>query len=63
MIGESSNAPMVVAEHSTGGTELLDFGSGMKAASVPERFQRPVSEQTPAKAKPTTTQRPPSKKG
>lgn len=63
MIGESSNAPMVVAEHSTGGTELLDFGSGMKAASVPERFQRPISERTPAKAKSTTTQRPPSKKG
>ena len=63
MIGESSNAPMVVAEHSTGGTELLDYGSGMKATSIPERFQRPISEQTPAKAKPTTTQRAPSKKG
>ena len=58
MIGESSNAPMIVAEHSTGGTELLDYGSGMKAVSVPERVQRPISQQTPAKAKPAGTSKP-----
>jgi hypothetical protein len=67
MIGESANAPMIVAEHSTGGTELLDFGSGMKAISVPEQFQRPLSEQTPATApkatKSTKSQKPPAKRG
>lgn len=62
MIGESSNAPMVVAEHATGGTELVDFGSGMKAASVPERFQRPISEQVPAPARPSA-RRPAGKRG
>jgi hypothetical protein len=63
MIGESSNAPMIVAEHSTGGTELLDFGSGMKAISVPEEFQRPISEPVPAKAKPSKSQKPAAKRG
>jgi len=67
MIGESANAPMIVAEHSTGGTELIDFGSGMKAISVPEQFQRPLSEQTPATApkatKSTKSQKPPAKRG
>ena len=63
MVGESANAPLVEAEHGTGGTELLDCGSGMKAISVPERFQRPISEQVPAKAKPAKTQKPASKRG
>ena len=61
MIGESGNAPLNVAEHSTGGTQLLDFGSGMKSTSIPERFQRPVSEQQPARAKPP--RRPAGKRG
>jgi hypothetical protein len=63
MIGESANAPLVVAERSTGSTELIDCGSGMKAMSVPERFQRPISEQVPAKPKPAKTQKPASKRG
>jgi hypothetical protein len=63
MIGESSNAPMIVAEHSTGGTELLDFGSGMKAISVPEEFQRPINEPVPAKAKPSKSPKPAAKRG
>jgi len=63
MIGESANAPLVVAERSTGSTELIDCGSGMKALSVPERFQRPISEQVPAKPKPAKTQKPASKRG
>jgi len=52
LIGESAKAPLQVAEHSTGATELLDFGSGMKSSSIPERFQRPLTEQHPARAKP-----------
>jgi len=68
MIGESANAPLIVAEHSTGGSELLDFGSGsVNAYSVPEQFRRPVSEQKPAPAPKTTkttkAQKPPAKKG
>lgn len=53
MIGESAKAPLQVAEHSTGETVLIDFGSGMKSSSIPERLQRPLSEQHPARAKPT----------
>jgi len=45
MIGESQNAPLRVVEQSTGATQLLDYGTGMKATCVPERFQRPLSEQ------------------
>ncbi len=52
LIGESAKAALQVAEHSTGKTELLDFGTGMKSSSIPERFQRPLSEQHPARAKP-----------
>jgi len=52
MIGESGNAPLNVAEHSTGGTQLLDYGSGMKSTAIPERFQRPVSGQQPSRTKP-----------
>lgn len=52
MIGESGNAPLNVAEHVVGGTRLVDFGTGMKAISIPERLQRPLSEQRPAPAKP-----------
>lgn len=52
MIGESGNAPLNIVEHVAGGTRLVDFGSGMKSISVPERFQRPLSEQQPAPAKP-----------
>jgi hypothetical protein len=63
MIGESGNAPLVVAERTTGGTELVDCGSGMKAMSVPERFQKPISEQVPAKPKTAKTQKPASKRG
>jgi hypothetical protein len=48
MIGESSNAPLVVAEHSTGGTQLLDYGTGMKAICVPEPFRRSIAEQQAA---------------
>lgn len=49
MIGESANAPLVVAEHATGGTQLEGFGSGMKSLAIPERFQRPLAEQQAAK--------------
>lgn len=59
MIGESGDAPLNVAEHVVGGTQLLDFGSGMKAISVPERFQRPLSEQQP----PRPARRPAGKRG
>lgn len=52
MIGESGNAPLNVAEHATGVMELLDYGSGMKSFAIPERFQRPVSEQGVAPSKP-----------
>jgi hypothetical protein len=52
MIGESANAPLNVVEHATGGTELLDYGSGMKSIAIPERFQRPLSEQFPSPARP-----------
>jgi len=65
MIGESSSAPMIVAEHSTGGTELVDFGSGMKAMSLPVEVQKPISEQTQAAPKPAKTKstKPPAKRG
>lgn len=63
MIGESSNAPLLVAEHVSGGTELLDYGTGMKALSIPERFQKPVSEQVPAEKKPAAGKKSPAKKG
>jgi len=59
MIGESKNAPLNVAEHATGWMELLDFGSGMKSVAIPERFQRPLSEQR-APSKPA---RPAGKRG
>ena len=60
MIGESANAPLNVAERATGGTELLEFGSGMKSHAIPERFQRPLSEQqAPGKS----TRRPAGKRG
>lgn len=52
MIGESSNAPLNTVEHVAGGTRLEDFGTGMKALSIPERFQRPLSEQQPTRARP-----------
>jgi hypothetical protein len=61
MIGESGNAPLNVAEHATGVVELLDFGSGMKSSAIPERFQRPVSEQHPAPVKPA--RRPAGRRG
>lgn len=57
MIGESANAPMVVAEHSTGATQLLDYGSGMKPVCIPERFQRPLSEQRRPRSRPSPTRR------
>lgn len=60
--GASANAPLHVAEQSTGGTELQDFGSGLKALAIPERFQRPLSEQHPARAKPAP-RRPAGKRG
>ena len=60
MIGESDNAPLQVVELSTGGTELLDFGTGMKSLTIPERFQRPVSEQRAAPKKPAPARRRPS---
>jgi len=59
MIGESKNAPLNVAEHAIGGMELVDFGSGMKSVTIPERFQRPLSEQR-APSKPA---RPAGKRG
>jgi len=62
MIGESGNAPLNVAEHATGVMELLDFGSGMKSLAIPERFQRPISEQRAAPSKPARV-RPASKRG
>ncbi len=52
MIGESGNAPLNIVEHVAGGTRLVDYGSGMKSISVPDRFQRPLSEQQPARTKP-----------
>ena len=53
MIGESANAPMRIVEHTTGGTQLLDFGTGMKARCIPARLQRPLSEQqAPARKRP-----------
>jgi hypothetical protein len=61
MIGESENAPLQVAERSSGGTQLLDFGSGMKSLTIPERFQRPLSEQRPAR--PPAARKPPQKRG
>ncbi|MEK7330027.1 MAG: hypothetical protein AAB290_06805 [Candidatus Eisenbacteria bacterium] len=45
MIGESQDAPLRIAERAIGSTELVDFGTGMKPRLVPERFQRPLSEQ------------------
>ncbi len=61
MIGESGNAPLNVAEHAIGETQLLDFGSGMKSSCIPERFRRPVSEQQPTRAIPP--RRPAGKRG
>jgi len=60
MIGESENAPLRIVEHTTGGTELLDFGSGMKALAVAERLQRPLSEQ--GRAGPSPARRPAGRK-
>jgi hypothetical protein len=60
MIGESANAPLNVAEHATGRMELLDFGSGMKSSAIPERFQRPISEQ---RAPSQPARRPAGKRG
>jgi hypothetical protein len=60
MIGESSNAPFLIVEHATGGSELVDFGTGMKALLVPERLQRPLGEQlgpTPKRSRPTGTRK------
>jgi hypothetical protein len=58
MIGESSNAPLVIAEQSTGGTQLLDYGTGMKAISIPKTFQRSLAEQQQAtKPKPPAAKR------
>jgi hypothetical protein len=45
MIGESQNASLRIVERAIGSTDLVDFGTGMKAQLVPERFQRPLSEQ------------------
>jgi hypothetical protein len=58
MIGESENAPLRIVEHTLGGSELIDFGSGMKALAVPERLQHPLSEQRPAGAKKAPARRP-----
>ena len=52
MIGESENAPLRIVEHTTGGTQLLDFGSGMQAQGIPEQFARPLSEQQRPRGKP-----------
>lgn len=52
LIGESANAPLKIVEQVIGGTKLLDFGSGMKSVSIPERFQRPLSEQQSRAPKP-----------
>jgi hypothetical protein len=58
-IGESANAQLQVIEQATGSTQLQDFGSGMKALSIPERFQHPLSEQlAPGRKRP-----PPSSAG
>ena len=59
--GESKNATLNVAEHATGAMEVVDFGSGMRSSAIPERFQRPVSEQRPAPSKPA--RRPAGKRG
>jgi len=65
MIGESANAPLNTVEHVAGGTLLEEFGSGMKALSIPERLQRPLSEQQPARGQPTprAAPRPAGKRG
>ena len=52
MIGESSDAPLKIVEQVIGGTTLLDYGSGMKSVCIPERFQRPLSEQQSRPPKP-----------
>jgi hypothetical protein len=65
MIGESENAPLQIVEQVIGGTKLVDFGSGMKSISVPERFQRPLSEQQsrPPKPGPGAAPKPAGKRG
>jgi hypothetical protein len=45
MVGESQNAPLRIVEQAIGSTDLVDFGNGMKSRLVPERLQRPLSEQ------------------
>jgi hypothetical protein len=44
-IGESASAQLQIVEQTTGSTQLVDFGTGMKALSIPERLQHPLSEQ------------------
>ena len=61
--GESENAPLRVVERATGATQLLDFGSGMKSLTVPERLQHPLGEQKPTRAKPAPPRRPAAKRG
>lgn len=51
MIGESANAPLRIVEHTKGSSVLIDYGSGMKAHLIPERLQRPLSEQKAAQPK------------
>ena len=60
--GESENAPLRIVEQATGGTQLVDFGSGMKALVVPERLQHPLSEQKSTRARPAPARRPPTKR-
>ncbi len=63
MIGESENASIHIVEHTTGSSQLIDFGSGMKAQSIPERLQRPLSEQKPARPKQAPARRPAGRRG
>ena len=62
LLGNPEDIPMNVVEHSLGRTELLDFGTGMKALAVPETFQRSLAEQKAARPK-SAAKKPAPKKG
>jgi hypothetical protein len=65
LLGNPENVPLNVVELATGGTELLDFGGGMKALAIAERFQRPLGEQRAAQQskRPPAAKRPAGKRG
>ena len=65
LLGNPETVPMNVVELATGGTELLDFGTGMKSHAIAEKFQRPLREQraTQQPKRPPAAKRPPGKRG